>query len=79
MKKVQSLLYKKGLLMYLSSIKTKLAINFLKKNFCTWRIGGLALKGLGNCALSRAYSFAVERRLVEILLSMYSLDDIFLL
>ena len=31
-----SLKKKKGLVIYLSSIKTKLAINFLKKNFCTW-------------------------------------------
>ena len=32
-KKLQTLLYKKGLLIYLSSIKTELAINFLKKTF----------------------------------------------
>ena len=33
--------------MYLSSIKTELAINFQKKkNFCTWLKTGLALKGL---------------------------------
>ena len=37
---------KKGLLIYLSSIKTKLAINFLKINFGTWPILGLALIGL---------------------------------
>ena len=35
----------KSLLIYLSCIKTKLAIHFLK-HFSTWRIGGLALKGL---------------------------------
>ena len=33
MKKVQSLCKKKGLLIYLPSIKTELAINFLKKTF----------------------------------------------
>ena len=37
---------KNDLLMYLSSIKTELAINFLKKNFCTWPKKGLELKGL---------------------------------
>ena len=37
---------KKGLLIYLSSIKTELALNFLKKkNVCTWPKIGLALKG----------------------------------
>ena len=48
-KSSKSSLKKKGRLMgliYLSNIQTKLAINFLKKNFCTWPILGLALKGL---------------------------------
>ena len=37
---------KKSLLISLSSIKTKLAINFPKKNFCNWPKKGLELKGL---------------------------------
>ena len=39
-------LKKIGLLLSLSSIKTKLAMNLKKKNFCNWPILGLALKGL---------------------------------
>ena len=42
-KNFKSFSEKKGLLIYLSSIKTELAINFLKKNFCTWSKIGLAL------------------------------------
>ena len=33
-------------MIYLSSIKTELAINFLKKNFCTWPKTELALERL---------------------------------
>ena len=33
-------------MIYLPTIKTKLTINFSKKNFCTWTKIGLALKGL---------------------------------
>ena len=42
-------------------MKTKLAINFLKKNFCTWPKTGLAVKGL--IALDKIYYLAeIERR-----------------
>ena len=36
-------------------MKTKLAINFLKKNFCTWPKIGLALKGLTLSGSTRRY------------------------
>ena len=46
MKKVQSSLKKKGLLIYLFSIKTELAINFLKKilHLANWRTGAERVK-----------------------------------
>ena len=37
---------KKGLLIYLSSMKRKLAVNFLKKKICTWPKTGLGVKEL---------------------------------
>ena len=46
MKKSPKCSLKKGLLIYLSSIKTKLAINFLKKLFALGRKKWLDLKGL---------------------------------
>ena len=46
MKKSSKSSLKKGLLIYLPSIKTELAINFLKKTFALGPKTGLALKGL---------------------------------
>ena len=57
MKKSSNPSLKKVLLIYLSSIKTKLAIKFLKKNLCTWPKIGLALKGL---TLSRLGLFSAK-------------------